>query len=139
MRIGNIGNNRITSASIKKAKKKDDSGFGELLSGANASESSEEAAGSAVVNSINPLLMLQEVEESQSFLEQEAKERGIQLLDYLDEIRNGLLLGRIDEKRLQELSELSSESAVEIDDPKLQQILKDIEIRAAVELAKLGK
>ena len=59
------------------------------------------------------------------------------MLDHLDEIRMGLLLGTIPMARLEQLAQLVRAKREQIDDPKLLAILDDIELRAAVELAKL--
>ena len=69
----------------------------------------------------------------------QAIDHGNKLLDYLDELRHDLLMGRINaqtaEKIIKEIKE-NSHAAI---DPRLKEIINDIELRAAVELAKLGR
>jgi hypothetical protein len=61
------------------------------------------------------------------------------LLDRLDELRLGLLGGRLSMAALERLTLLVAENRGKVDDPRLTQILDEIEVRAAVELAKLGR
>ncbi|MBM3507080.1 MAG: hypothetical protein FJX64_05030 [Alphaproteobacteria bacterium] len=65
--------------------------------------------------------------------------RGFDLLDRLDEIRMGLLMGAIPKDRLGNLVRLVRARRDGVMDPKLTAILDDIELRAMVELAKLGQ
>ena len=59
------------------------------------------------------------------------------MLDNLEEIRLGLLLGTIPVSRLEQLAQLVRAQREQVNDPKLTAILDEIELRAAVELAKL--
>jgi len=68
-----------------------------------------------------------------------AQERADEILDHLDEIRIGLLLGTIPASRLAGLASLVRAKREQVDDPRLDQILDEIELRAAVELAKLDQ
>jgi hypothetical protein len=60
------------------------------------------------------------------------------MLDELEQIRLGLLLGQIPQARLEQLAQMVRARREQLDDPKLIAILDDIELRAAVELAKLS-
>ena len=60
------------------------------------------------------------------------------MLDELEQIRLGLLLGQIPRARLEQLAQMVRARREQLDDPKLIAILDDIELRAAVELAKLS-
>ena len=66
-----------------------------------------------------------------------ARARGEALLDRLDSLRTDILLGRIPRHRLDELSALVRSSRAKVDDPRLGDVLDEIELRAEVELAKL--
>ena len=65
--------------------------------------------------------------------------RGSNLLDRLDEIRHGLLLGEIPVQRLISLEAQLREEGAAMADPHLAGVLAEIELRCAVELAKLGR
>ena len=66
-----------------------------------------------------------------------ARKRGEDILDRLEEIRVGLLTGSIPRERLQALDQLVQEHREQVMDPRLTEILDEIELRARVELAKL--
>ncbi|HYM32835.1 MAG TPA: flagellar assembly protein FliX [Candidatus Cybelea sp.] len=94
-------------------------------------------AGGSRVAPANNLLALQEVTDATQSRRRAVK-RGNDLLDRLDEIRHGLLLGTISASELVQLARTLREQRGGIDDPRLIAVLDDIELRAAVELAKLG-
>lgn len=66
-----------------------------------------------------------------------AKQRASDILDRLEELRIGLLAGAIPRDRLQALDQLVQQHREQAMDPRLTEILDEIELRARVELAKL--
>ena len=66
-----------------------------------------------------------------------AKNRANQILDKLEDIRMGLLLGEIPKSNLEELSKVLQVARENSVDSKLLEIIDDIELRAKIELAKL--
>ena len=88
--------------------------------------------------SVEGLFALQEVADELSG-RRRAAARGSALLDRLDEIRLGLLSGMMPRAQLETLRQLAREHGPTADDPKLAAILADIELRVAVELAKLDR
>lgn len=75
--------------------------------------------------------------------EREAKKRllkrGNTLLEKLEEIRDGLLAGVISKEKLIEISRLVKDKKFHSEDPRLTEIIGEIELRVEVELAKLTK
>ncbi len=65
--------------------------------------------------------------------------RGVEILERLEEIRRGLLLGTIPKDRLATLARLVREKRERGADPLISQLLDEIELRAEVELAKLSR
>ena len=65
--------------------------------------------------------------------------RGLEMLDRLEEIRRGFLLGTIPKERLGELARLVREKRERGADPMISKLLDEIELRAEVELAKLSR
>lgn len=65
--------------------------------------------------------------------------RGFTLLDKLEEIRQALLGGYISVDRLIEISRFVKEQGTTGSDPRLDEIIAEIELRVEVELAKLTK
>ena len=64
---------------------------------------------------------------------------GEEILERLEEIRRGLLQGTIPKDRLATLARLVREKRDKGADPLISQLLDEIELRAKVELAKLGR
>lgn len=95
-------------------------------------------APSGTAGSIDGILALQEVDEDGRGSRQE-RERGEAILDRLDEIRHGLLTGSVNPKTLENLLVQVQQQRQTFTDPRLTEILEEIELRAAVELAKLGQ
>ena len=62
--------------------------------------------------------------------------RGADLLEGLEEIRVGLLAGAIDRRQLERLAAAITGQREAVEDPELARLLGEIELRAAVELAK---
>ncbi|MCB1508640.1 MAG: flagellar assembly protein FliX, partial [Hyphomicrobiaceae bacterium] len=67
-----------------------------------------------------------------------AIQRGHDLLDSLEGLRADLLAGRVSGERLQRILSLVRRQSGS-GDPKLDEVIADIELRAQVELAKLGR
>lgn len=92
------------------------------------------------VSSLSVVLAVQETPDAASGkARQRARDRGLKMLDYLEDIRVGLLMGGIPKDRLEQLAQMVRARREQIDDPKLTAILDEIELRAAVELAKLSR
>ena len=93
-------------------------------------------AAPAAPPAIDGLFALQEVADGLAG-RRRATARGTALLDKLDELRLALLSGRMPRAQLEALRQLAREHGPSIDDPKLAAVLAEIELRVAVELAKL--
>lgn len=120
----------VSKAGIRKT---GDGAFGAMVSEAGEAESSSPASRTASVGALDALLSLQEVGGDGR---RKGQKRAADLLDQLDKIRNGLLLGTLSRATLERLGSLVSQHREDNVDPKLAEILDEIELRAAVELAK---
>lgn len=96
------------------------------------------AAATTVLSSVDGLFALQEVSDALAG-RRRAVARGKALLDQLDELRVALLSGMLPRRHLHELARLAREQAPVLDDPRLAEVLAEIELRVAVELAKLDE
>jgi MoaA/NifB/PqqE/SkfB family radical SAM enzyme len=88
------------------------------------------------ISSVDAVVGMQEITDDTKD-ERGAKNRANLILNKLEDIRMGLLLGEIPKSNLEELSkvlEVARENSV---DSKLLEIIDDIELRAKIELAKL--
>lgn len=113
-----------------------ESRFAETLSG---DTSTAATSASQAVATVDNLFLLQEVSEDLTGRRRRAVQRGNSLLDRLDDIRIGLLTGSLPRSRLEALRALAREQVALSDDPALASVLDEIELRVAVELAKLEK
>ncbi|MBN8532021.1 MAG: flagellar assembly protein FliX [Alphaproteobacteria bacterium] len=100
-------------------------------------ESASFTSAPAPVASLSTVLALQEVQDDDVRARREAVNRGNHLLDELEGLRRALLEGRITEAQVNRLEILLKRENPAYSDPELKAILDDIELRAAVELAKL--
>lgn len=123
-------------AASRKGEKTRGSGFSGLLSGAGAAETSAVAApsGPAVVGAV---VALQGVDDATSRRSRGLRE-GETLLDELEALRRQILLGQVSVAQLQRLAQ-RYRARKPTGDASLDAILADIELRVAVELAKLGQ
>ena len=94
------------------------------------------ATPSPAVGALDGLLSIQEIPDA-LVGRRRAVLRGDSLLDRLDDLRLGLLAGAMPRDRLEELMRLARSARDAVDDPRLAAILDEIDLRAAVELAKL--
>jgi hypothetical protein len=85
---------------------------------------------------IESLMALQEVPDALA-RSKIVRVRARKLLDHLDEIKIGLVLGAFSKQNLLDLKNLVDSKVEDFEDPGLQEILKEIELRVHVELAKL--
>lgn len=99
---------------------------------------SPEAAAAAPVQTINALLALQEVDDATQHPSR-GRRRAEDILDRLEDLRLSLVFGTVSLERLERLADLLAQRDETIDDPQLSEIINEIEIRAAVELAKRGR
>jgi len=95
-------------------------------------------SGASPVHSLKALLALQEVDDSTEGRKR-ARRRADDLLDQLEDLKLSIMLGEVPLAQLENLAGLLAQRQAATDDPKLAQIINEIEIRAAVELAKRGR
>ena len=140
MRIDNTRSTNKSGATKKSSstKKSDGTSFSSMLSDTSGASETDATQQAVPLSTINPLLMLQEVDEREAGRKQALKKGG-KVLQYLDEIRHSLLLGRLPLDVVSDLHKTIDDWRERTDDPKLNDILNEIELRAAIELAKIEK
>lgn len=131
------GNGRIGGPAAPGARRGARAGEGGFKLG----DTEETAAGSSLsgagpVGGIGALFALQEVDADGE--RRRAAKRGNDLLDQLEDLKLGLLFGHFPKEKLQNLLVMVRSRQEKIGDPRLAGVLADIELRAEVELAKLG-
>jgi hypothetical protein len=93
-------------------------------------------AGPGPIAALDSILMLQGLDDSTDG-RAKGQAHGEQLLNLLDAVRDGLLAGGIPRSTLNKLAATVTRRHDAFADPRLQDVLDQIELRAHVELAKL--
>ncbi len=132
------GPGRITPPGVSRKGKKGRSGkanFSKNLSSDDV-HAAAPPSGTSPLTSVSSLLSLQELPTSS-----EGRSKGLALaedfLGHLEIIRHGLLAGQIPQRRLQDVLTIVARQKSLSNDPALDDILNDMELRVKVELAKL--
>jgi len=141
MKVSGVGSGAPTGGARRTDKTTSKGEFKQAL--ANAIEPADNAApmeASASVGVVDALFTIQAVAEP---TEREARRRlvrrGEDLLDRLEEVRHGLLVGSVSKDKLVALAQLVRSRREGCGDPRLAAVLDEIELRAEVELAKLSR
>jgi len=111
--------------------------FVKHLDGSSEQEAVLATGGVGNLGAISQIVGLQEVDDALA-RRKRGRSRAADLLDRLEMIRIGLLTGSVGKDQLLQLAQLVSNRRGDVGDPRLAAILDDIELRARVELAKLG-
>lgn len=139
------GPGQIQSKSLKKTSKKqaaEPGAFSRKLDSASSADAPQNVGGAAPLAPVDALLSLQEVPDAASG-RSKGLARAEEMLDLLEDVRRGILLGAISGPSLKTLADLARRQRQNNDpaldqDPRLKEILAEIELRSEVELAKLG-
>ncbi len=138
MKIDAYGNIKNTSSAKKRVGVSSASDFSSLLSLAEGEEASQAAKLSdiAAASPLSGMLVLQEVSEEEIRRKKLIKQ-GESMLDSLEHLRRKLLLGSLPMDVLNNIRSNLSIQRQSVADPHLLAIMDEIELRTAVELAKL--
>tara|TARA_Y100001936_G_scaffold194265_1_gene194096 strand:- start:38443 stop:38922 length:480 start_codon:yes stop_codon:yes gene_type:complete len=135
MKIGNTGPINVIPARQRDRAAQTSSSFSKQISNDTPVVATSHAG---EVASLTSLLSVQEVNDP-LHERQRAIKHGEDLLEELDELRHGLLIGAYPEDKLNRILAMVKAHQGNLSDPNLQEILSEIELRASVELAKLGR
>jgi hypothetical protein len=133
---GSVRTSSPVRRAAKTAKTKG-AGFSQLVGGAEEVEGASGTAAASSIGTVTGVYGLQEVDDA---LARAAKGtmRAEDILDRLQDLRLALLEGALPPDRLRQLSHVVSLRRPEVSDPRLGEILDEIDLRAQVELAKFG-
>ena len=129
----------VLSPSIARRPAQAPSGEGRFAEALVQDATTAAANASKAVATVENLFILQEVAEDLAGRRRAALKRGDSMLDRLDDIRIALLTGSLPRGQLESLRRMAKERGDILNDPQLQSVLDEIELRVAVELAKLDK
>lgn len=124
----NVSNTKRSKGTVKST----DLTFTSVLDAELRTEQSTANLKVSTVDALSPV----EVEMADSD-KKHANSRAALILDRLEDIRQGLLIGAISKPRLEELAATIKETRESALNPEMSDILDEIELRAKVELAKL--
>lgn len=135
------GSGPLSPSNIKRKKSSGAQGgdFGNYIDTETSEEKVNTLPPSVTPTPMNPFLSLQEVTNPFSEEAKKAKQKGETMLTTLEEIKIGLLTGNLTEQQFENLSSLMTTREHIAHDTQLDSILSEIEVRAAVELAKFKK
>lgn len=126
------------SSSVRRSPRATGGKGGEFASALTSPSDAGSAGSAAPIDALNGLLAVQEVNDPADD-KRRSMARADDLLDRLNDIRIGLLDGRIPVENLQRLLATLRDRGATVTDQGLKTVIEEIELRAAVELAKLGQ
>lgn len=111
-----------------------------LVQAMDAMEEVHAAEAPTSLGAVDALLMAQSVGDATD-REQRRRlvRRGEEILDRLEDLRHGLLLGTVPKEKLVDLAHMVRSQREGCGDPRLAALLDEIELRAEVEIAKLSR
>lgn len=109
----------------------------EAMSQSTSAAASAPMSATSAIGSVDALLALQGAGDALSG-RQQATDRAFSLLDILDDLKLALLDGVLPRDTIERLVDTLKSRRDATNDPRLEAALDEVEIRAAVELAKLG-
>lgn len=140
MKVTKTGPVKSTGSAQKAKKSNDDGAFADALRDASGAGDVDSPVATSSVGPVESILAAQ-----QSADPTEHRSRGLllshgnDLLDRLDQLRMAILNGVVPKERLQDIAKRLRERKISSDDPKLNEIIEEIELRVEVEIAKLTR
>ena len=140
MKINGFGQIEPSTSTTRRKNVSGTGSFAELLGAAEAAETSSSVPVTdiAATAALNNLLALQEISE-EDIKRKKLIQRGNSLLESLELLRQQLLIGTLPPQILLDISRQMAVYKENTQDPKINEIIEEIELRAAVELAKIHK
>jgi hypothetical protein len=141
MKISTLETNRRTENSRGKAATRGSGGaFASTLRGATSPPAPTATAAARSVLSVGSILSVQETPDATAeAAKNKLRKFGRDVLDHLDDLRLGILEGAVSKERLTALARNLREKRELSDDPRLNAVIGEIELRAEVEIAKLTR
>ena len=142
MKVTRAGGTQETSSAKRKSKVAGNSGtFADDLRKTQDASGAAAAPDAPAVSAADAVLAAQEVGDA---LDDTSQRRRLtdfadDILDRLDELRLGILAGRFPKEKLADLAHRLRQKRQQSKDPRLDEIIQEIELRAEVEIAKYSR
>ena len=137
--IGGIKKSEEVSSSSKAKKSSSSESFASYLSKFSPSQSAG-VGGTSNISVTDAIFSTQMVEgEEEREIRKKLVKRSIDLIEKLEYIRDGIIMGYISKDKLIEISRFVKERRFDTNDEKLKSLIEEIELRVEVELAKLTR
>lgn len=133
------GTGPINTPGVRRREKAQGTQGGGFASELSRGGQTQGATTASQLDSLSSLLAAQEMDDEPKNGHKSAVDRAELLLDKLDQLRHGLLMGRVSGRQLTDLMNTVRRRQDQFVDPRIREVLDEIELRAAVELAKLRK
>ena len=136
-----IGVKDTALAKRKEKSSKSKSSFADNLRGTQSSAAGSVVKESGVISGAESILAAQNIGDSvdDGPRRKRLTEFADNILDRLDELRTGILLGEFPKDQLAELAQKLRQKRLQSADPELNEIIQEIELRAEVEVAKYSR
>jgi len=136
MKIDSTKNANVSKAKkTKKGGSSSGSDFAGMVQGGGEAEETASAGSAGAPTGVEGLFSLQEVDDPTAE-RKSARIQGETILEQLEDLRLAILLGEIPKSKLEKINEVIQHQKKTFTDPRLKEILLEIELRARVELAK---
>ena len=145
MKVSKLGPSKGVSPGGKKRKASaaGEDAFADHLRDAADAPDAPESAGLAEGPATTPIESILAVQEAPDATEERsrglARQYGDDILDRLEALRHDLLIGAVPKDRLADLAQTVRAQRARTSDPRLRQIIDEIDLRAKVEIAKLTR
>jgi len=143
MKVSRVGAAKEAAAAKKKGKVpgSGEGSFADSLKETQGVQASAESVDQAAVAGVDGILAAQTVADPTDDKPQRRRmmELGDDLLDRLDELRIGILSGTFSKDKLAELAQKLRQKRGQSNDPYLNDLILEIELRAEVEIAKYSR
>ena len=140
MKVSDVGS--VKRASARRRKKTSEKG-GDFADHLRRVGAAAEGSGNQEAPPVSPLDVVLVAQAAPDARDQRsrgrARQHGEDILDRLDKLRHELLAGLVSREELAELARRVRAYKATTDDPQLNQIIDEIELRAQVEIAKLTR
>ncbi len=138
MKVDAYGNIKASDNIKKRSSAAKTGDFASILNLAEGDDTPQTSSSNEIISSssLSGMLALQEVSEEE-IRRKKLLKQGDDILDSLEQLRRRLLLGTLSMQTLHDITKHLNQRKQMVNDPQLIAIIDDIELRAAVELAKL--